>query len=213
MRWLILLLAVLLPVSGIGWTAPAAPSPEEAFAAALRMFDGVPDDECRAGNNPLGKDCIVPTASAEGVARGIATFNLIAASRLHGASGVLGRTPSGEWEFLLITDSPVYQLLSLPGEMIVCAEGAGLNIRAAPSVEADVITALPDLTHVWVEEFVLTEPGLYAPRIAPRSGSGWYRLSAPVEGWAYSRFLSSTVPDPNTGAPSCALRDQIERAR
>jgi hypothetical protein len=185
----------------------------DAFGAALRIFGGVPDAECLAGNNPAMKDCIVPPDDRESEARGIAAFGLIAASHLHGALGVLGRQPSGVWGFFLITDGAHYQLVGLPGEMIVCAEGAGLNVRTAPSTEAAVLAVLPDFTAVQAEEFMLTEPGDYGPGREPRAGAGWYRLSAPVEGWASSRYLSNTTVDAWMSQQQCSWRDRVEGMR
>ena len=208
-RLLVLLIVMLLPAVVLRSAGAQSPH-EEAFAAALRIFDAVPDDDCLAGNNPLMKTCIAPGGSPEGVARGIAHFNLIAPSRQEGALGALGRTPTGEWGFILITQAPTYQRLVLPGEMIVCAEGAGLNIRVAPSVEAEVVAVLPDLTQVWAEEFVLTEPGRYGPGMGPRWGAGWYRLSAPVEGWGYSRYLSTGAMGSIVGVDPCALRERLQ---
>ena len=186
---------------------------EDAFAAALRIFAGVPDDECLAGNNPAMKDCIVPPDDRESEARGVAGFGLIAASRVHGALGVLGRQPSGAWGFFLITDGAHYQLVGLPGELIVCAEGAGLNVRAAPSTEAEVLVALPDLARVQAEAFLLTEPGDNGPGRVARAGAGWYRLSAPAEGWAYSRYLSNTTVDAWMNQRECSWRDTVEGVR
>jgi hypothetical protein len=160
MRRTAVALLCLMSLVAVG-SAEAARSPsqaDDAFAAALRIFGGVPDDECLAGNNPAMRDCIAPSRDPESEARGVAAFGLIAASRVHGATGVLGRQPSGAWGFFLITDGTHYQLVGLPGEMIVCAEGAGLNVRAAPSTEAAVLAALPDFTHVQAEAFLLTEP-------------------------------------------------------
>ena len=208
-RLLVLLIVMVLPAAMLRSAGAQSPH-EEAFAAALRIFDAVPDDDCLAGNNPLMKTCIAPGGSPEGAARGIAIFNLIAPSRQEGALAALGRTPAGEWGFILITQAPTYQRLVLPGEMIVCAEGAGLNIRVAPSVEAEVVAVLPDLTQVWAEEFVLTEPGRYGPGSGPRWGAGWYRLSAPVEGWGYSRYLSTGATGSVVGAGPCVLRDRLQ---
>jgi hypothetical protein len=34
-------------------------------------------------------------------------------------------------------------LLKLPGEMIVCADGSGVNVRTAPSTEVEIVGTLP----------------------------------------------------------------------
>ena len=80
-------------VSGAAETADEAAA--AAFAAALLIFDGIPEAECRAGNNPELKTCIRALSSPAEVERGIAQFSLGAADGFGGAQGVLGRTSDG----------------------------------------------------------------------------------------------------------------------
>ena len=194
-------------VSGAAETADEAAA--AAFAAALLIFDGIPEEECRAGNNPELKTCIRAVSSPAEVERGIAQFSLGAADGIGGAQGVLGRTSDGGWGYWFAGQNLRYELLTLPGPMVVCAEGEGLNVRAAPSLDAEVVDALPDLAHVWAEEFLLTEPG----GLRSGRGAGWYRLSAPVEGWAAARFLSNTEVDERLRQPACWWRNMIEAPR
>jgi hypothetical protein len=63
---------------------------------------------------------------------------------------------------------------------------------------------LADLFRVQAEEFVLTEPGSSDTEEEPRNGYGWFRLSSPLHGWAYSKYLT----DASHG--DCSLHDDLE---
>lgn len=106
---------------------------------------------------------------------------------------------SGEWRYWF-GEQPYYQRTSLPGLLVVCADGDGANVRTAPSRDANVITALVDLTDVTAGEFILTEPGSYS---LGTSGTGWYRLRSPTEGWIYSSLLA------DARTQGCSLRDAL----
>lgn len=171
---------------------------DAAFAAALEWFDAVSDADCQT-NNPQKKHCVEALSEPFTVQRGIAAFGVADPEGVGGFVGVLGRDPAGEWKSWF-GGQQAYQLLTLPGDMLVCAEGERLNVRSAPTTDAPAVGQLDDLTTVRAEEFVLTEPAsdLYTP------GYGWYHLSSPQDGWAYSKYLT----DARNG--DCTLRDALE---
>ena len=221
MRWSVV--AVVLSVTiilagGVGSSGSGTPShaaaetPEEAFAAAyaaaLRIFGAVPVEECDAGNNPEEKACLRARSAPEHVARGIAGFG-VGDPGGGGYFAVLGRMRDGTWAFWFGTQQAVYHLLTLPGPMIVCAEGDRLNVRSRPSMDAVVVGTLDDLSEVVAEAFALTEPG-----VSGRTrGEGWYYLSAPLEGWAFARYLSNVDVDAMNQQPPCAWRNLLEAPR
>jgi hypothetical protein len=100
-----------------------------------------------------------------------------------------GRMADGTWVYWFATQNSGGPQVLLPGDMIVCADGDGLNLRAEPLTNAPVITLIPDGTIVRGDRFVMTEP---SP--APGNGGlshpdGWYHIVSPQEGWAYDRYL------------------------
>ncbi|MFQ5880031.1 MAG: hypothetical protein ACE5IZ_07670 [Dehalococcoidia bacterium] len=177
-------------------TAASQQAVDAALAAALKVFDGLTDADCLA-NNPHKKDCVAPRSQPSTVQRGVAVFRVSYPGAPPVFGGVLGRDPAGEWKFWVAGQNYPH-MVTLPGDVLVCAEGERLNVRSAPTIHAPVVGKLNHLTTARAEEFVLTEPGSY-PR---KRGYGWYRLSAPQEGWAYSKYL--------TGDGSCAFRDALE---
>jgi hypothetical protein len=179
---------------------------EAAFAAALRIVDGVPVEVCQEDRHQ--RACVEPMSRPEHAERGIAAFGVAYAASAP-LIAVLGREAGGEWGFWFGTRSFVYQLLELPGEMQVCAAD-GLDLHAEPSAGAAVSGRLAHLSPVTAEEFVLTEPGeLPADGVGERSGRGWYRLSAPLEGWAPASALTNTTVDATLRLPPCATRDAL----
>ena len=102
----------------------------------------------------------------------------------------LGQTPEGEWKFWFGTQAIAYQLTVLPGDMRVCAGGAGLNVRASSAAESESLALLNDGTIISVDRFVLTEPGSRSATTGAQAGFGWYHLTSPKEGWAFSKYLS-----------------------
>jgi hypothetical protein len=183
---------------------------EEALAAAMRIFDGISGPDC-VTPNPQGKACITLQSSAETVTHGIAHVGVAGADGVGGTNAILGRDRADEWRVWFTTQNFYYQLLVLPGEMIVCADGDDLNVRAAPARDAAVVGTMPHRTRVTAEEFVLTEERtIAADRQSSQPGAGWYRLSAPVQGWAYSRLLSNTTVDANERESECWARNLRE---
>jgi hypothetical protein len=169
---------------------------DAAFAAALDYFDAVSDADCET-NNPQNKQCVRLASRPSTVQRGIAVFS-VASPGGPGFAGVLGRDPDGEWEFWRAGQQD-YQLLTLTGDALVCAYGAGLNVRSDPTTDAPAVGVIEDLTEVRAEEFVLTERGGDL-----QQGYGWFRLSSPLDGWAYSKYLTAARWD------DCALHDALE---
>ena len=206
---LVSLTAFVATASAGGGAQVAVQTPEEAaatsLAAALRIFDGTDDPACVAGTGD--EACVRPSSTPEQAARGIATFG-VSGSGPDGAGGffgILGRDPAGAWQFWYGTQNVSYQLLSLPGDMIVCA-AEGLNVRTSPSVDAPVIGTLPDLTRITAELFTLTQPGTMPMESSEQViGSGWYRLSGPIEGWASANYLTNVEVDATTDMPPCSI--------
>ena len=196
-----LLAAVVAAAHGGGLPHALAEESEDdamaAFVAALRTVNGVPEPDCSV-DDPQQRPCVSPLAGSA-PERGVAAFSIRNADGLGGGVLVMGRTPEGEWRYWL-GGQQYYQRVTLPGAMVVCADGAGANLRAAPSTNAEVLSVLPDLSVVEAEQFVLTEPG---SRSLDRPGAGWYRLAAPSEGWVFSTLLAIDSP------AGCALRDVL----
>ena len=103
----------------------------------------------------------------------------------------LGKTPQGEWEFWFGTQNITYQLTVLPGDMRVCAGGTGMRVHASLAPDTKVLTLLNDDTIITVDRFILTDLGTRSPTTGVQAGFGWYHLTSPREGWAYSRYLSA----------------------
>lgn len=179
---------------------------EAAFAAALRIVGGVPAEQCR--EDPGQRACVELLSRPEHAGRGIAVF-AVAYAATAPLIAVLGREADGAWGFWFSTRGFIYQLLELPGAMDVCAED-GLDLRAEPSAGAAVNGRVAHLTVVTAEEFLLTEPGeLTAAGVGGRSGVGWYRLNAPLAGWAPATSLTNLTVDATFRQPKCATRNAL----
>ena len=195
-RWLMPVAAAVLWAALAGWgTARAVTqvgqvvgqTSEEAaassLAAALTLFNGTTDSSCPQVQ--LEMACVEPRSTPEQAARGIARFVVSESGpeAVGGFQAILGRDPTGVWRFWFGTQNISYQLFYLPGEMIVCAEGDVLNVRAGPGTDTEVLAVLPDLTPVTAEQFTLTEEGVRPTERANQVvGGGWYYVSAPVAG-------------------------------
>jgi hypothetical protein len=177
-------------------TPTTEPAVDAAIAAALEYFDAVSNADCET-NNPQNKQCVGLSSQPSTVQRGIAVFG-VASPDGPGFAGVLGQDPSGEWKFWRAGQQD-YQLLTLPGDALVCAYGAGLNVRSEPTTDAPAVGVIEDLTGVRAEEFALTERGSDL-----QHGYGWFRLSSPLDGWAYSKYLTAASWD------DCAHHDALE---
>lgn len=163
----------------------ARPDPgQAAFAAVQRITGGLPEPACFAARVA----CLLPSASSnpESVAHGIAAFSLgdcDETGECHGgAIVVLGRDAAGEWGYWF-GGQQYYAPIILPSRGAVCANGDSLNLRAAPSTDAPVLSTLPEGTAVRLEEFILTEAGSFPDR----RGDGWYRTS---DGWVSARYIA-----------------------
>jgi hypothetical protein len=175
---------------------PSTEAVDAAFAAALEQFDAVSDADCET-NNPQNKTCAGLSSQPSEVPRGIAVFG-VGAPAGPGFVGVLGRDAAGEWKVWREVQQD-YQLLTLPGDALVCGYGAGLTVVSAPAADAAAVGVLEDLTRVRAEEFVLTEQASDL-----QHGYGWFRLSSPLDGWAYSKYLT------NASWEDCSTHDAME---
>ena len=179
-------------------TPTTEPAVDAALAAALEYFDAVSDADCET-NNPQNRNCAGLSSQPSTVQRGIAMFG-VGPPDGGGFVGVLGRDAAGVWKFWRAGQQD-YQLLTLPGDALVCAYGAGLNVRSEPTTDAPAVGTIEDLTGVRAEEFVLTEQ---RSDDLQQHGYGWFRLSSPLAGWAYSKYLT------NASWEDCAQHDALE---
>lgn len=176
-----------------------APTPADAaLAAAAAKYNALirPATEPCARDNPKEQPCAWLSSPAVAAERGAAAIGVGAASGNGGFVAIFGRDSAGAWDLWFPTQNQSYHVWNLPADMLVCADGDGLNARRAPGADAPIVTLLKDLTRVRAEEFVLA-----APAAGAKPGTGWYRISSPVEGWAHSSFLSDAKLN------DCALRD------
>ncbi len=177
-------------------TPISQPAVDAPLAAALEYYDAVSDADCET-NNPQNKQCVGLSSQLSTVQGGIAVFGVASPDGPGGFVAVLGLDPAGEWKFWRAGQQD-YQLLTLPGDALVCAYGSRLNVRSAPTTDAPAVGLLEDLTGVRAEEFVLTVPGEL------QHGYGWFRLSSPLDGWVYSQYLTAALWD------DCSLHDALE---
>ena len=173
-----------------------------AATAAKTVLGGVVDAACTP--SPETPVCTVPEPSLGTPQYGTAAFG-ISSYPGGGAIEFLGQTPEGEWEFWFATQNITYQLTVLPGDMRVCAGGSGLNVRASSAAESESLALLNDDTIISVDRFVLTEPGTRSATTGVQAGFGWYHLTSPKEGWAFSKYLSvASLGD-------CSVHDALVR--
>ena len=180
-----------------------------AYAAALAAVGGVPATDCAAA--PMDTPCVDPrpalpcsgpACAAPDPARGILGFRYDYPGQLiQGGVVLMARDAAGGWGLWWAGARLTFHRFDLPGAMLVCADGAGLSVRAAPSADAPVRAVLPDLTPVVGEQFVLTAAG----SVAGENGYGWYRISAPIEGWVAGDYVA------DAGLGDCTLRDMLVR--
>ena len=119
-----------------------------------------------------------------------------------------GRTPSGAWDLWYGTQQVEFRMADLPGDILVCASGDGLNIREKPATDSAVVAFVKDLTRLRAEEFVLTTPGGIGP--GSTSGGGWYRITAKdpqVAGWIFAKYTT------DARLTDCSIRDAVEGSR
>ncbi|MGD9933993.1 MAG: SH3 domain-containing protein [Dehalococcoidia bacterium] len=174
-------------------TATQAASPTNPLPVALADLGGITGQACERPEN-AGKPCVELQSTDVTVRGGIAVFGV--SSGGGGSAAVYGRNSDGEWKLWFRTQN-AFSLLFLPGDVRICADGDGLNVRSQASLAGPVVTTLADETVARAEEFVLDTAGANSAQ----RGFGWYRLTAPVEGWAHSEFLAAAAHG------DCALRD------
>lgn len=184
-------------------TFPAGREP--AIAAALAEVDGLyvsplTRDACLA-NNPQKRVCVELKSADSTVDRGIAEF---AGGDPEGGGFTfyMGRNAGGQWHFWFGTQQQSYRLTSLPGDVLVCADGDGANVREQPQSGAASAGLATDLTSLHAVEFVLTSPGSFRTQGQP--GAGWYRVSGYLNGWLDARYETAAA------LGSCTLRDAFE---
>lgn len=169
-----------------------------AYDAALKLFDAVPAEDC-SSNNPDGKSCLNWSTTASSPALGVAAFN-VGSPQGGGAMMVTGLEPDGAtWGIWFGTQQALYQAVSLPADMLVCAGGSGLTVHESYDASSAVVDTVGDGNTVRAEQFVLTAPGS-----AGATGSGWYRISSPAEGWADATDLSVT------SLGDCSFHDALQ---
>lgn len=191
---------------GEAYRRPLVLTPEirgAAAAVAEAMGNGVrsiPDCGPDAG-------CITTDDPGVAVDLGIMRLSFNAPAGEGGSARVYaGRMADGGWQYWFGTQQLGYQMVDLPGDVLVCANGDGLNVRAEPDANSTAVAFLGDLTKVRAEEFRLTTAGSFAP--GGTAGSGWYRISgrnAAGGGWVSAKFVS----DARLG--DCKVHDAIER--
>lgn len=165
-------------------TGPTANTRAAAYDAALQVFNAVPVADC-SSNNPGGKNCLNWSSTASTPANGVAAFN-VGSPDGGGALMVLGLEADGQtWGRWFSTQQALYQAVSLPADMLVCAGGSGLTVYAGHSTSSGAAGTVDDGNTVHAEEFVLTSAGSTSA-----NGTGWYKLSSPVAGWADADDLS-----------------------
>ncbi len=190
-------------------TASTAASPTAANATAIVSGEGEAgqlraailardpnigfDPQCSA-DNPAGP-CATGEWSSEALATGIAAVGITESEG--GIMTYWGRTADGTWVYWFASQNVGGPPVLLPGDMIVCANGDGLNLRAEPSTSAAVVALIPDGTVIVGDRLVMTDPP--SPGGSFEHPDGWYHITSPQEGWAYDRFLL----DYNSAITSC----------
>lgn len=207
----------LLAITGQARPAASAQTvdqPAAATAAALAATGGITLADCLAGGRQAGRSTrcldLAAVPSPAEIGRGIAVFSLAEFANDGGAIGptnsplsaglvVMGLDGAGAWQFWFGAQQ-LYQRLGLPGGVRVCADGDSANVRAAPGLDAEIVTTLADFTEATAEQFVLTQAGAFEGLV---NGFGWYRISGPAEGWVYSTLLTDAM------LVGCNLRDLL----
>lgn len=206
MRRLILSVTVMLFVlAGAGSAvtsdrAYAQPDDEAARAlqAARRILGGVDRAECRAPAT-AGTPCVEPVTGEMEVRtlpRGIATFSVTFVDEPGSYIAVFGRTAAGEWGYWFGAQDQQSPLLTLPGELLACGGPDGGPARLYRPARGGSEPLQP-LTRLRAEEFVLTQSGRPGTELGDPGvrGLGWYRVSAPAEGWAPEQDITAAVLD------------------
>jgi len=175
----------------------------EAATAALdaRYLSPLSRDACLE-DNEAGQICIALASDEGSVEAGIARFD---AGDPNGGpfSFFMGRDATGAWQYWFGTQQQSYVLQSVPGELLACGLGEATTVRPQPSSDADATMVLEKQASLTAEEFLITVAGGFGA--GGERGEGWYRVSAPAEGWVNAR----EVTDAALG--DCLLHDAIEQ--
>jgi hypothetical protein len=166
---------------------------EQAQAVAVQFVRGIilpPGQLCAGPGNPQDRPCVGPLQTPD-PERGIAHFGV---DYPDGSSTNLfiGRKGDGTWAPWYATPNTDHHLKVLPGEMLVCADGDGLNVRERPDATAPVVQTLSDLDRVTADMFELDRAATTVDDF-DAFYSGWYWLSEPVVGWASANFLADAL--------------------
>ena len=167
-------------------------------ASAVQSSDSGSSDSGTSGGD--SRPCIEYVPGESSPASGIAWFNGGDPDG-GGFSFAMGQTAAGSWDYWFGTQQQTYVLTTLPGQGLACAAGAGVTIRAEPFLDGAQVAQLSDGDAVSADLFVLSQGGSYT---GGANGDGWYKVSAPAEGWVHARELSDAA------LGDCSLRDAIE---
>lgn len=142
---------------------------------------------CEQANDPQAAICIGEKSNEQTADLGIAVFNAGYPDRA-GMTEVLGRAADGAWQPWFASQQQVnYQLLTLPGSILICSVNNLVNVRASASSGAKSVALLTSGTPARAESFLLTQAGSFEPTAPAGLSDGWYHITAPVDGWVSSR--------------------------
>jgi hypothetical protein len=144
---------------------------------------------CDSDDDPLGGACILTLSDDSTATAGMAVFGVQYPNTAE-TREVLGRVSDGSWQPWFRAQNVIYQLISLPGAMRVCAEGNLVDVRAGPTQSARTLDVLTDGTPLMADGFLLAQAGSFSTNAPPPGDIGWYHLTAPLQGWISSRMIS-----------------------
>ncbi|MFN0096381.1 MAG: hypothetical protein ACKVVT_16595 [Dehalococcoidia bacterium] len=182
-----------------------SPAIRGAIQAALRVFTeakGAPD--CVKGT-----PCIEAFDPGGSIDEGV--IRLSYSAEVGAAAIYLARDQSGAWQFWFGAQQATHRLTDLPGTLIVCADGDGLNLRSGPNAGAPTLGLAKDGERFFAKTFLITEFG----DVNLKAGAGWYQVVTETkdaqgriktgEAFIFSRFTS------DARLRDCTLRNALER--
>lgn len=187
------------------------PDLDRALQAELSLYPGavVLSDPaaCDTTSDPLGAACIRVKSDEQSAERGIAVFTLeypVPGSPTT-TKEVLGRASDGTWlPWFSTSGQIIYQLLTLPGSLLVCSRGQLADLHTDPFPSAKAVNLLTDGAALSAERFVLTRPGSFSgPQPPSGDVGGWYQISAPQPGWVPSQLVT------DAGLGTCSWHDAL----
>ncbi len=194
---------------GGSWTrygqSPAlAAEVRAAIQTAVRVFPEAKTEPDCIATTP----CIQAFDPGSSLAAGIIKLSYTAPAGVGSAALFFAKDQTDTWQYWFGAQQATHRLTEMPGLVMVCADGDGLNVRAGPASVARSVAVVPDGTTFEARAFVLTEPGT-----ASTAGAGWYRVvtvtqtdrgAVTGEAWVFSRFVS----DVRRG--NCDTRNALE---